>query len=284
MIPHGLNRLPPDPRDFKLGEIINLPELSTLPETFSLGVPTILNQLEDGNNDYCSAYSTCGGAKFEDNVDFYPPFVFAASKDETKDPESFGQNMRDILSAWCDYGCAPLVSIPDSVKHLTQDQRRYFSNYPDDLKRTAQTYLKKTFFTVTGQYDLYDNIRATLYYYSQQNKKQPIYLGLTWHWDLSQYILDIVSDSGTGHMMYIIGWDKDGLEIVNSAGIEAGKNGEHRIEREAVNYYGSEYGCMTLVDMSPAEAQDAIKKKQQLYSLWIKLLEKLKLYLWEITR
>ena len=53
----GLRKLPPDTRDFKLGNVFDLPKLEELPSEFILGEPIIHNQ---GNTDFCTAYATCG--------------------------------------------------------------------------------------------------------------------------------------------------------------------------------------------------------------------------------
>src|SRR3990167_9018294 len=159
-IEHGLKPLIPDPRDFKLGQVITLPKLEDLPDNFILGTPTILDQNADGNEDFCTAYSTSAGCKLQDGVDFYPPYVFAVGKEIAGDDiDSFGLDMRTIFKSWCSVGCIPIISLPEEVKKLTSSQRRDIKNYPENLRILAQEFKKKTYFTISGPYDVYDNIR-----------------------------------------------------------------------------------------------------------------------------
>ena len=67
-------------------------------------------------------------------------------------------------------------------------------------------------------------------------------------------------DDGFGHMMFINGFDEDGLIVVNSYGLDAGKEGKHRMARETINYFASRYGVFMMIDMSPEKDKQQIRR------------------------
>ena len=113
---------------------------------------------------------------------------------------------------------------------------------------------KKSFINISGQYDFYDNIRASLFRF-----QTPVVLGLFWSWQLSEYVLNGTKD-GFGHAVVAIGWNDKGLIIQNSAGLEAGQNGEHILPRAETNYFVSIYGAYTFIDFSPDEIREVIRR------------------------
>lgn len=254
----GLTELPPDSRDFALGQLVVYPKLSELPESFSLVTPelNILDQNADENGDMCSAYTTCGISALQEGVDLFPPFSFAASKEISGEPESWGQNLRDAFAAHIKHGAIEPEKVPDAEKNLTQNERRYFKNYSLATKAGAIQHIKKAYVMPKGIYDAYDNCRASLWLY--RNEKRAIGFGVEFGWTLDTYILS-GTPSGFGHAMYITGWDKDGLEVVNSAGKNAGKNGFHRITRETIEEYVKKYGAYMYIDASPEEIKQRIQ-------------------------
>src|SRR3990167_8133632 len=144
----GLRVLPPDTRDFKLGNVFDLPKLEELPSEFILGEPIIHNQ---GNTDFCTAYATCGMSELQEGVELYPPYSFALSKEISKDWDEWGQDLRTALKSHTNYGAIE--------KGLTDINSRKLADYPADLLLEAQKHLKKSFFNVSGGYDV---IRASI--------------------------------------------------------------------------------------------------------------------------
>jgi|GEM_PF-2162891 hypothetical protein len=246
----GLNLLPQDKRDFKLGAIYTLPPLSVLPKSFALENPYPPDTQED---DFCSGYTCAGIAALLDGSPCSGKSAFGFSKHLTKDQDSFGQTMRDAFKAMVEIGCLSKQDEPSdfsfrSARHI--DEREDFIA----LKDKARIHRYKTYFAVQGKYDIFDDIRASLFKF-----RVPVAIGLLWGWDISQYKIDTPAENGTGHMIYCFGWENDYLLVRNSYGNEAGKEGNHLIHRSVINRDCERYGAMMPVDLPREEAERRIR-------------------------
>lgn len=254
----GLQPLPEDKRDLQLGSFIgsmNYPKLTELPESFSLGDPLwIGNQGLDGNLDFCSAYASDGASQFQEGIILFPAYSFAASKNVSGDSLAWGQNLRAAMAGHTKYGALAEDDVLDADKFLDTTNRRLFDKYTEDSKEKALTHLKRSYVSTVGPYDAYDNIRSAIWMYREE--KRAVVVGVIWGWNLNDYILD-GTPSGNGHAMYVVGWDHDGLIIVNSAGKLAGKEGLHRITRATIEAYIPQYGAFMFLDASPDEIRRA---------------------------
>ena len=258
----GLTLLPPDERDLKVGSFVTLPKLQDLPKKFSLTPLTIKDQNADDNGDFCSAYGTCGASEIQEGVPLYPEFSFAASKFLSGEPEGWGQNARSAVAGHVRFGAS---DIPAPV--LTPKERRYFSNYPEEYKKKALTHIKESYVKVTGPYDSYDDIRATIWKFRKE--KRAVVFGLNWSWNLDDYYLTGTSEEGFGHMIYCIGWDEKGLICVNSAGKGAGRDGLHCISKETINHFVPKYGAFMFIDVSPEQIKYMIENNIKLEDNWL---------------
>ena len=93
----GLNPLPPDNRDFKLGAAFTLPALSELPAEFE---HPILGISDQGNSDMCGAFSSCSASELQEGVKLVPEYQFALIKElEGGDVDSFGADLRSIMKS-----------------------------------------------------------------------------------------------------------------------------------------------------------------------------------------
>lgn len=258
----SLKPLPPDPRDFKLGAIRPLEKLENLPPSFSLGEPQwIGDQNADGNDDFCTAYASCGASVYQENEVLYPPYTFAYSKNISGDPDEWGQNIRDALKAQVGGGAIADTEVPEQVRSIEPKQRRYLTSYPVSFAEKASLNRKGSFFKIEGPYDDFDNARSALYTFRE--KKQAVIFGLIWSWGLDQYELTGTSTQGFGHCMYAYGYDGDYLLVGQSAGKSAGKNGTHKLHRDTYNAFAKTYGAFMLVDLEREVAQ----KMNKVYSL-----------------
>lgn len=259
----GLREKVADERDFKLGQIVKLPELSELPPVFDLGDAFIKDQIQDGNDDFCSAYMTTGISEFQEGVQLDPVYSFAASKSLSGDPSSWGQDLRTAMASHVKLGGLALQDEPANFsQNLTPEQRREFGSFPQQLRDKAMKHQKKTYVDVTGQYDPYDDIRASIWAFRAQ--KRAVGSGVRFGWDLGRYVLDSIPSGGFGHAMYIKGWGVEngveGLVYVNSAGLSAGRNGLHLVPRSTVNEFADKYGAMMYIDMAKEEALACIQQ------------------------
>lgn len=252
----GLQELPQDDRDLQLGSFWSLPQLEELPEEFSFEPLWIGDQNAEGEDDFCSAYATCGASSLQEDKPLYPAYSFALSKQLTGDPEAWGQNLRAAMKAHQKFGAVPTNVVTQGVRDIDPNGRRYIQNYPGQYEEFAEPYRKKSYWKIVGPYDAYDDLRAAIWKFHGE-RKAPV-IGLVWSWPLARYELNTVGD-GFGHAMYIIGWNKDGLLAVNSAGKGAGKGGIHVVSRQVINEYVPRYGAYMFTDMPPEEAKKVVE-------------------------
>lgn len=269
----GLQLLTPD-ADFSLGAIFDLPKLEELPAQFSLGSGWIEDQIALGEMDFCPAHTTCGMSELQEGVYLSRKWQMAAIKEISGDIDSFGATIRDAMKSHVKLGAVEESWLTEEEKALTPYQARRIENYRPELKNRAAEHKKETFFSVTGPYDWYDNARASIWKFRE--KKQAVAMGLVFTWPKSDYVLAGITDIGSGHMMYATGWGVEGIEVVNSRGLEAGKSGRHLVTREVFNYYAPRYGSMMMVDLSKEEAlfrlKHNIKDSDSKLSYWIKAI------------
>jgi len=260
----GLRELKEDPRDFQLGALFSLPKLEDLPESFELETRAIKNQ---GGSDFCSAYASCGMSELQEGVDLYPEYSFALSKAISGDPDAWGQTMRDAMKAHTKYGALEDSKVSDKIRLADSSEHRSLENFPEEYEQEALKHKKKSYFKVTGPYDSFDNIRASIWKFRES--KQAVATGVIFSWSVNDYILTGAEKNGFGHMMFITGYNEDGLIVVNSYGKEAGKEGKHLMSRSVINTFADRFGIMMLVDMSPEEAKTLLNRKEWALASWL---------------
>ncbi len=270
MISSGLRQEKKDERDIKLGALITLPKLEEIPEEYMLEHLEVQDQ-ED--SDFCSAYSTCAISSIQEGFVLDPLYSFAVSKSLSGNEEEWGQTFSYALKSHVKVGAIGKAFAPFTIKD--KDKVRYIKNFPNlnDLYQIAIGQRKKAYVEISGKYDHYDNVRATLWKY--RNEKRGAVMGLDWHWNIYDYVLK-GTDDGFGHMIAIIGWNKDGLILLNSAGLQAGKQGKHVLPRKEANYYIKKYnGAFTFIDLSPDELRQALESGKMIDETVINKLQKL---------
>ena len=268
----GLKELPKDSRDFKLSAILKLPPLEELPDEFELE-PVITYDQKD--SDYCSGEATCGASGIQEGVSLSPEWSFAVSKMISGDPEEYGQDLRTAMKVHTKYGAIEKKDAPYSIENDEDTKIRYINNWPKELFGKATEHKKLSFFSISGQYDYFDSIRAFLW--MKKATKQAVILGLEWSWSLNMKIMENNFAPGSGHAVYCRGFKKidgkDYLIIQNSYGKEAGDNGKHYFPAEIINKFAEKYGVFAFIDMPPDEA------KRKAWSLQRRLWEMIKKYL-----
>jgi hypothetical protein len=245
----GLNLTPKDERDFLLGAIITLPKLSELPESFSFET---LNVKDQKDTDYCTAFASCLVSELQEEVELCPEWSFAASKEISGDADKFGQDIRVAMKTHQKVGAIEKKVSPYSLENKEDSFLRKIANWPKNLYNFALFHSKESYFKITGPYDHYDNIRASIWKF--RDMKRGVVTGVVWSWNLSDVLLTGISENGSGHCIPIKGWNKEGEEVQNSYGLQAGKNGIHFISRETVNHFVEMYGAYMFVDISPEKA------------------------------
>ncbi len=268
----GLRPTPHDHRDFpladdpsrKLGGLVTLPKLEELPERFVLEPLSLKDQ---GESDFCTAFASTLLSEMQEGVVLSPEYSFALGKLLSRDPDEWGQDIRKALKAHVKIGAIEQSDAPFSLENKDQDFLRRFMNWPDTLLQKTALHRKQSFAEITGPYDHYDNIRASIWKF--QKEKRGVISGVNWSWPLDEFILGGISDEGFGHCIPFIGWDKDGLIVQNSVGERAGMKGRHLMDRDTINHFVSKYEAFMLIDMNPEDAQYYLDNGIKLDDNWV---------------
>lgn len=251
----GLKPTPPDERDFKLGALYNLPKLSELPANFLVGNPTIANQR---SSDFCAAAATSTVSELQEGMPLSFEWLFAVAKMLEGNPDSFGVDLRTICKVHTKYGAIERRDAPFSVNDKSPDFLRRIENWPEELFAKALKHRKQSFVKVTGPYDHFDNIRATLWHF--RTEKRGVVSGFLWSWSNSQEMMTQFANTGQGHAVAKLGWKTIAgvpyLIIQNSYGRSAGDEGRHYFSREVINHFVEMYGAYMFVDLSPNDIQN----------------------------
>lgn len=254
----GLNPTPYDERDLTLGAITTLPKLSSLPDDFILDGIKIKDQKR---TDFCTQFMATGMSSLQENVDLSPEWAFAMTKNITGDVDGYGENLRTAMATHIKKGAVEAKNVPYSVETHDSDFLRRLENYDSKLLLTAIQHMKQSYVKVTGQYDAFSNIQATLWKY--RNEKRGIAMGCIFGWNSNDKILDTIPKSGGGHAMWYAGWKTiEGipyLVVVNSYGTRRGDRGYHYMSREVVNHFESMYGAYMFIDLSPEQVRYMIE-------------------------
>jgi len=276
----ALHPLPKDDRDLRLGDVINLPPLSALPASYTVGLPPVIDQDTPLNpeSDFCAAAASSAVVELREGIELAYEWVFAVAKWMTGNIESFGIDLRSMCQAWVTYGCIERSQSPFSMATQPIEFLRNINNWPNTLFPLALKHQQGSYMAVTGPYDSYDNIRATMWKFSEEGCG--VLFGVIWGWALSQIVMNTVPTSGSGHALAQIGWNDQGMFIQNSAGIEAGQGGRHYFTREVINAFCATYGAFIFHPLPPATIQKYAAAGVKLDDNWFtKIMKLIKKYL-----
>jgi hypothetical protein len=245
---YGLKELREDTRDLKLGAYKTLPNLSDLPKSYRLPF-FVKNQ---GDTDWCTAFATCSVSEVQEEVYLEPAYTFAATKYLSGGANEWGADLREACKAHQKLGALDINDVPPEFKTIPDEQKRLWFGVWSTVQDKAYKHRKASYFRITGQYDHFDNIRASLFLY-----QTPIAIGIQFGYPLQQTLLGKISE-GFGHAMTVIGFDEQHLIVGNSYGTSTGDNGVHYITREVINHWIGKYGAFTFLDISPEEARKSM--------------------------
>ena len=267
----GLKPTPPDERDFKLGAILKLPKPETLPVEFIFDVPKVENQY---NTDFCTAFATGYMSEIQEGIDIEPAWTFAMSKVISDDVAEWGQDIRTAMKTHIKYGALNRENSPLTLDEKNGDILREIDNWPDNIEfwvEKAKPYKKKSFFKITGHYDHFDNIRASIYEF--RDLKRAVGLGVDWAWNLYEPMIPDLVTNGTGHMICVVGWktvdNEPYLVIQNSYGKEVGDEGKHYFPRRVINTMVEKYGAYMFIDLPKEQAKYYLDNGILLTDNWV---------------
>ncbi len=260
----GLKETTEDERDAQFGSLFGLPSLSELPEKF---VVTTLGVKDQKDSDFCTAFGTTLASEIQEETPLSPEFQYAMMKKVTGAPiGEWGGQIRDCLNSASKIGSLPENMVPANLRY-NGNNREFVAdhrNWPAELVAEAAKYAKGSFARVTGQYDLFDNIRATIWQANARYRKSGdesdikiIVTGAVWRhaWTTAPdgIIPDGNFDGGFGHCFDVIGWTVKGGETYLVAqlsnGETIGRNGYYFFNRKVANFVLPYGQAFTLTDL-----------------------------------
>lgn len=262
---NSLRELPKDKRDFSLGAVFPQISIHEVPKgDFEVAKPFLIK--DQGESDLCSAYAITSVSEDQEGVELLPEFQFYKTKELTGDPEEWGADLRVACKSAVKFGSLPYKGF-EQIKGIKRTEifNKEFLSYRMEV--VARVYRKETFFTVSGEYDVFDNIRTALW--QHRAKKCTIVTGALWRHEWTEsprgIIPKLYSDTGFGHAFKIFGQKVlDGelyLMAQLSQGERYGDNGVYYFPREVVNKEIGRYGIFMFNDISREDAEKALKNK-----------------------
>lgn len=260
----GLQNTETDLYDFSLGAITGFADVKTLPREFSIDLEGS-GVRDQGDTDMCTAYALTAVAQDQELVSLDPAFIFWATKQITGEPDAWGADLRSACKAAVKYGFlerkdSGFVDPPTSGDRDRAAAGAYLKK--GDLERALE-HKKRSFFSVKGPYDMYDNIRSAIWQTRDENRS--VFTGVQWKPEWTKVKGGSISDLGGttsfGHAIKAIGWDNDRMILRLSNGKNIGDGGYFNITREIVNKTFT-FDGFTFLDMPREQAEYEIKKKE----------------------
>ena len=261
----GLQPTPEDKRDIRFGALYALPELVELPPAFRLPVMGIKDQKD---SDLCAAFAGTLASEIQEDTVFSPEYQFAKTKQIIGEYEEWGADLRSMLKSLVKYGSLPLEKVPPELRYNGKNRNAIanWANWSPLYDMIAAKFKKGSYLKVSGEYDLFDNIRATIY--ANRKEERLVITGAVWKHDWTTSRDGIVEDKplrsgqGFGHAFCISGWEyfrgSPHLVAVLSNGESVGRDGYYFLPRGLVNRE-LVWGAYTIRDINPEAAKMLVK-------------------------
>lgn len=260
-IGHGLIGAKKDLRDFPLGSMIGHADVKALPASYNVSTPLLIKDQGLGT-DMCTAYALTAVSEDQEGVVLDPFYTFARTRKITgADRDTWGADLRSACKSALDpYGfvegdSAELV-IPANVT-LRND---CLTAYPDSYDFVARKHRKQSFYSVSGPFDFFNQIRSALW--QTRDEERSVLTGIDWRPEWTDkpdgYVTKIEGDESYGHAIKIFGFESvsgvDFLVAQLSNGKNIGRGGIFSLARNVVNI-ACNYGGFTFLDIPVHQAQ-----------------------------
>lgn len=260
----GLKELPKDERDFSFGAIFGSVPLSELPAEYEVRKPLAIKQQED--SDLCTAFAACAVSEDQEGIELGPEYLFAKTKKIEGDWKTWGADLRSVCKAITKFGTLSKIETIWKLEDKGRDWVADWSNWPETLDGVAGQFRKKSYFSVTGPYDAFDNIRSAMWI--NREEERSVLTGCMWEFDWTLSPKGIIPEEAGrdsfGHAFKIFGWKRINgtvyLKAQLSNGEEIGDKGIFYFPRNVVNRKFT-FGSFTFQDISGEEAKVLLEKK-----------------------
>lgn len=273
-----------DNRDFQLGALYKLPALEEIPNEFT--VSQVLKIKDQGQSDLCTAFSSIYASEIQEKIELSPEWQFAKIKELSGNINRWGSDIRTALKSLVKFGSLPASEVPEELKYSDEkDNRNIIANIKNwpALENKAIKFKKSSFFKITGPYDDFDNIRASLWQSKKdfEKEKNPSLLkftitGAIWKhaWTVAENGIIPTQEfsGGFGHAFIFIGTKVFNgeiyLETQLSNGKEVGDEGSFYFNRKVINRE-LKWGAYTLRDEVKEDVRFLLKNNLTIRWLFI---------------
>lgn len=260
----GLQPPKEDRRDFSYSKVFGSVPAVELPEEFYVSDISEEDIKDQKNLDFCTGFAAASISEDQEGMPLNGHFPFMAAKrslggDEWK---KWGLSLRDICKTAVNVGFIEEEHFPFAGENRAFNREFVANpaNWPIELDELAKSHKKASFFDVDGPYDMFDNIRSTLYL--NRLEKASVLAGALWrkNWTFAKdgIITDATGPVQEGHAFKIFGWlpinGEPHLVIQNSWGAQYGNKGLFYFPRHVVNATFT-YGLYSFKDMPREKAE-----------------------------
>lgn len=258
----GLSPLPEDKRDFSLGALFKQIDIKSVPLIdFVIAEPIKIK--DQGNTDYCSAYTVTEVSEDQEGEELLPEFQFFKTKQLMGD-DAWGADLRTAFKVPTVFGSLP-VKGNENFQGISRETILNPATWPIELTPMALKHKKETYFKVTGRYDTFDNIRTVLWQF--KDERRSIGVGAMWRSSWTDAVDGVIDEKETagefGHAFKIYG-----QKIINgepylvaqlSNGTDIGDGGRYYFPRSVVNRDFTPFGQFMFKDI-PREIVENYKQ------------------------
>lgn len=260
---YGLQLQPRDKRNFQLGAVTELPPLEELPKEYKVELAV----KDQKDSDFCTGMVGSLMSEAQEGVVLSPEWWFAMSKRLSGNVDKWGQSVHYALKVGLVFGAVEKALAEWSLENKDVSFLRDPDNWPEDFVEKAKEHLKEAYFEVSGPYDHFDNARAAMWKY--RDEERILGMGLKWGWSFQDQMLLNIPSHGGGHMISEVGWklfnDEPLIDMQNSYGIEAGDEGHFYMNREVFNHFAERYGVFMYKDMPEGMTKEELHEKSLKY-------------------
>mgnify|MGYP001566113435 FL=1 len=273
MIKAGLKPLVPDSRDFTMGALY--PKLPLPEHDFVVATP--LEIKDQGDSDFCTAFATTAVSEDQEMNILSPEYQFAKTKQLLGDSTAWGADLRTACKSCVVFGSLSKSFAKISLQENGREYCANWINWDKTLDAWAYLHRKQSYVAVTGWYDIFDDIRSTMWHF--RDERRSVVTGCLWRyeWNQNAVISKEYSTDGVPHAFKIFGQKTiDGepyLIAQLSNGKELGDQGLFYFPREVVNKEFT-FGTFTFIDLPRETAEWRINNGTKVTDNWLTTLYK----------